>query len=134
MTPRALLLCLGTAFVALGANCDGVSTCECFPCTSAIDLQVFDSQGNALGDAWTAEATVDGVAVEDIVNCDPSARFGNDCSFGQVTGLYRITVRSPGFQTKQIAARFAAKTGEDCCRCLQATTVHAVLLEEGQGQ
>ena len=87
--------------------------------------------GNALTDAnWTAEATVDDQPVPDITNCDPGFRLDNTCSFGQQAGIYRITVRSPGFQTRQLAARFAAKSGEDCCTCLLGEDIDAVLVAE----
>jgi hypothetical protein len=132
--PAVLSALSVVAFVATGStNCDSGGQCECIPCTSAINLQVFDENDNALGTGWSAEATVDGAVVNDIVNCDESTRFGNSCDFGQETGIYRITIRAAGFLTKQIAARFAAKSGEDCCVCLQATAVHAVLLADPDG-
>ena len=119
--------CVALALFAMGADCSSIGQCNCFPCTSAIHLKVFDNQNNALTDGWTAEATVDGTTVDDITNCEAGARFGNECTFGNQTGLYRITVRAPGFATRQLAARFAAKSGEDCCRCLSETVVTAIL-------
>ena len=68
--------------------------------------------------------------VDDISNCDPAFRLNNTCGFGQTPGVYRITVRGAGFQTRQIAARFAAKSGQDCCTCLPVEDVTAVLVPE----
>ena len=128
------MLVVGTAVVVGASNCDNINNCACFPCSSAIDLKVFDDAGDPLDDDWTAEAAVDGVTVDDTVNCDPNARFGAECTFGAETGVYRITIRDPGHETKQIAARFAAKSGDDCCRCLPATSVNATLIAEGEGE
>jgi hypothetical protein len=126
------------AFVAIlaaamlsGSDCSGVQQCtQCFPCTSAIDLVVLDDQNNALTDNWTVEATLDGQEVQDVTNCDPATRGGtNECSFGSSPGIYRITVRDVGRETREIAARFAAKIGQTCCQCLQQTKVTAILLQ-----
>jgi hypothetical protein len=128
MRPVLLAVASLAAFVALGgADCSGIGECPCIPCTSAIHLKVLDDQLNTLNDGWTVEATLNGTPVADITNCEPGARFNNECTFGGETGLYRITVRDEGFQTRQIAARFSAKSGEDCCRCLTETVVTAIL-------
>ena len=62
-------------------------------------------------------------------------RFGNACAFGSRTGIYRITVRGPGFETREIAARVAAKSGDNCCdgSCVTSTTVSAFLDPVAEG-
>lgn len=128
---RALALAFSLIAVAFaqGSSCGTPGPCECFACLSAIDLAVFDADGAPIDTGWTVEATVDGFAVEDIANCDPEFRFGNACSFGSRSGIYRITVRGTGFQTRELAARAAAKSGENCCdgRCIASATVSAFL-------
>lgn len=116
-------------FLSLAANCGQLGPCECFACFTAIDLAVFDADGNALDTGWTVEATLDGFAVEDTANCDPELRFGNACSFGSRTGIYRITVRGDGFKPHQMAARVAARSGDNCCNgnCVASTAVSALL-------
>src|SRR5688572_22634178 len=100
------------ALLTSSSTCDSFG-CECAPCGSAIDLAVFDLDGNALDEGWTVEATLDGFTVDDVAtNCDPAFRFaGNACSFGFETGMYRITLRGPDIETREIAARAAAKSG-----------------------
>lgn len=132
-----------TTFVGVGTTavvgtvgtvaCDSFA-CQCFPCGRAIDLAVFDQDGNALADGWTVEATVDGFAV-DLAECEPDFRFGsNACSFGDTTGIYRITLRGPDIQTREIAARAAARSGDDCCNgaCIGPEPVDAFLLPRGE--
>ena len=117
------------ALLTSSSTCDSFG-CECAPCGAAIDLAVFDTDGAALDTGWTVEATLDGFTVDDVAaNCDAAVRFGNACSFGFQTGIYRITVRGDGFQTREIAARNAAKSGDDCCNfaCINATSVDAFL-------
>lgn len=117
------------ALLTSSSTCDSFG-CECTPCGAAIDLAVFDIDGTALDAGWTVEATLDGFTIDDVAaNCDPTIRFGNACSFGFQTGIYRITVRGDGFQTREIAARNAAKSGDDCCNgaCINATSVDAFL-------
>jgi uncharacterized protein YigE (DUF2233 family) len=118
------------ALAALGSTCGNLGQCECFPCQSAIVLNVFDEDSQPLTN-WSIEASVDGAPV-DTTPCAPEFRINPaGCSFGFETGVYRITVQSPGFRTRQIAARFAAQSGEDCCRCLQfGATVNAFLERE----
>ena len=113
----------------MGSNCGGFTDCPCIPCTGAVDMSVVDSAGNALNTGWIVDATVDGVAVPDVSNCDINFRVGNECTFGQDTGIYRINVSGDGFLTRQKTARFAAKSGEDCCRvaCLGPALVEIVL-------
>lgn len=125
----ALVAALG---LAVGATaCDGTSgfACDCFPCTSAITLNVVDRDGNPVGGDWSAEASIDG----DTVNtqaCDPEFRNGvNTCSFGFTPGVYEIVVRSP-FEEKELTGRFAGRVGQDCCNCLTGETIPVVLATE----
>lgn len=114
-----------------GADCNSFGQCECTPCQSAIVLNVFDEDNQPLAD-WVVDATLNGAPV-DVTNCDETLRVApGTCSFGFETGVYRISIQAPGFQTRQLAARFAAKSGEDCCStCLPVgTTVNAVLERE----
>lgn len=130
MNARALALALSLPAVALlpGATCTGPSPCQCSVCSNAIELAVFRADNEALDNSFIVEATLDGLPVEDISNCDPEVRFDNACFFGTASGLYRMTVSGPGFVPRVIAARAAAKSGEDCCNtCLEPTTVSAFL-------
>lgn len=115
------------ALLATGSDCSNLGQCECFPCQSAVVLNVFDEDSQPLSD-WVVEATLDGLPV-DVSACDEAVRISpGTCSFGSETGVYRITVQAPGFQTRQLAARFAARSGEDCCSCLPVgATVTAIL-------
>ena len=135
--PRSIRALAATSMVSLvgalalltsSSTCNNFG-CPCDPCGAAIDLAVFDIDGNALDDGWTVEATVDGFTVDDVAaNCDPNFRFGNACSFGFTTGIYRITLRGPLVETREIAARAAARSGDDCCNsCINATSVDAFL-------
>lgn len=122
------------AFFSLASTCGRLGPCECFVCFTAIDLAVFDADGNALDTGWTVEATVDGFAVEDVANCDADVRFGNACSFGSSTGMYRITVRGEELNPRELAARVAARSGDDCCNggCALPTAVSAFLDAAGE--
>jgi hypothetical protein len=121
-------------FFSLASTCGQLGPCECFTCFPAIDLAVFDADGNALDTGWTVEATLDGFAVDDIANCDPEFRFGNACSFGSSTGIYRITVRGQEFEPHEMAARVSARSGDDCCGglCVASTSVSAFLDPVGE--
>lgn len=130
---RLALFLVSLVSVSLGGSTCSNGDCPCTPCGSAINLTVVDDQNVASTADWTVEATLDGTSIDDVSACDPTLRLGNSCSFGRDTGLYRITVRAPGVQTRQIAARFAAPSGIDCCTggpCLQSTKVTAVLVPE----
>ena len=133
MHSRSLLLALtltATAF-AQGSSCGQLGVCECLTCTSAIDLAVFDADGEPLASGWTLEATLDGAAI-DVSSCDADLRFENVCSFGSQSGIYRMAVRGTGFATRELAARVAAKSGEDCCNnaCVSSTAVDAFLVTD----
>ncbi|HEY4220570.1 MAG TPA: hypothetical protein VGO62_04490 [Myxococcota bacterium] len=123
---------VATSLLLGGGDCSGQGSCACFPCTSAIHLRVTDDQANPLNNGWTVEADLDGTPV-DVAGCAQGARFANECTFGTALGVYRITVRDPGFEDRQIAARFAAKSGDDCCRCLDETIVDAELVSTTSG-
>jgi hypothetical protein len=127
MIGRALLH-LALTFTALGAAaCDTSSQCECVPCPNgAINLVVFDADSTALNTGWSVEATHDGQPVDTSGCLEEIRGVSNSCFFGSDTGLYRITITSPDFQTRQIAARNAAVL-QDCCTCVQTTTVNAFL-------
>lgn len=127
-----VLLALVAALGQLGATCSTPPACECFPCLTAIALTVVDQDGNPLEAPWVMAATLDGEEVDDGGNCDPDLRMGNSCVFGVATGVYRIVVQAPGYQTREVAARCAAATGEDCClgACAAETQVVARLLPE----
>jgi hypothetical protein len=130
LVATSMVSLVGVLALLTSSSTCGSFGCECAPCGAAIDLAVFDVDGNALDDGWTVEATVDGFAVDDVTtNCDPAFRFaGNACSFGDRTGIYRITLRGPDIVTREIAARAAAKSGDDCCaNCINATSVSAFL-------
>ena len=129
----ALVLTLVAVVFSQGSSCGQAGVCECSACLSAVDLAVFDAEGEPLDTGWTVEATVDGFGVEDIANCDPEFRFNNACSFGSRSGIYRITVRGTDFEPRELAARVAAKSGEDCCDgiCIGSTPVNAFLEPAG---
>lgn len=98
-----------------GANCGNAEPCECFPCGAAVALTVLDEAGNALNDPWVMAATLDGSPVDDGGACDPDFRLGNSCAFGTETGVYRVVVEAPGYRTREVAARSAVASGQDCC-------------------
>jgi hypothetical protein len=111
--------------LAMSSNCGvGGGQCEdCVACVNAITLTVTDEDGNE-PQGWVMEATQDGEVVDDFGACDEDVRVGGTCSFGVEAGLYRIVVRAPGFETREIAARFASS---NCCQCLVGINVNAVL-------
>ncbi|MCC7070677.1 MAG: hypothetical protein IT383_05105 [Deltaproteobacteria bacterium] len=127
-----LLVLLG-ALPPLGATCGSPEECPCFPCLiTAVALTVVDQDGNPLEQPWVMAATLDGEVVDDGGACDPDLRIGDTCAFGDSTGVYRIVVEAPGYQTREVAARCAAASGVDCCAggCADETLVVARLLPE----
>lgn len=115
-----------------GSTCGSSDDCACFPCGAAIGLTVLDEAGNALNDAWVMAATLDGAPVDDEGACDPDLRLGNSCTFGNATGVYRIVVEAPGYLPREVAARSAVASGQDCCMgaCADQTQVVLRLLPE----
>lgn len=100
---------------------------------SAVLLTVLDQDGNPLNAPWVMAATLDGAVVDDGGACDPDLRAGNSCAFGAATGVYRIVVDAPGYLPREVAARSAAATGQDCCMgaCVNESQVLVRLLPEG---
>lgn len=121
-----------SAVLTTGVDCAQRSECSCFACNQdAVTLNVFDAGGLPLP-IFIVDATLDGVPV-DTTSCNDAVRLGSaTCAFGSDLGVYRVTVQAEGFKTRQVAARFATKSGEDCCMvgCLGGTTVNVVLEEE----
>lgn len=125
LAPLPLLVPL----VALVA-CPAAEPCECISCDgSAVTLHVFDEAGQSFPE-FVVDATVDGAVVDTSTCNDPNARFTlGSCTFGDRAGVYRVNVRASGYETRHLVARFAARSGEDCCvsPCLRGITVNAVL-------
>lgn len=109
------------------AGCPGGGfECECFPCGSAIDLRVFDADGQALIEAWQVEAQLDGEVI-DTTACLPENRgTSNACGFGLQVGVYDIVVRTPSVE-KSVRGRFSSRVGQDCCGCLTGEIVNVIL-------
>lgn len=122
----------GALALATGSSCSTSDDCECFPCGAAIGLTVLDEDGNALNDDWVMAATLDGAPVDDASACDPGLRLGNSCAFGVATGVYRVVVEAPGFATREVAARSAVGSGQDCCMgaCADQTQVVVRMIPE----
>jgi hypothetical protein len=130
--PLLVFAPLIVAALLAGSTCDTVDDCTCFPCGSAIGLTVLDQDGNALNDGWVMAATLDGAPVDDGSACDVDIRAGNSCIFGTATGVYRIVVEDDGRQPREVAARSAVESGQDCCAgaCALETEVVVRLLPE----
>lgn len=131
---RALSLWIAAPLGLLlaGSTCGTNEPCECFPCGAAVGLTVLDEAGNALNDPWVMAATLNGDPVDDGGSCDPDFRLGNSCAFGTETGVYRVVVEAPGYQTREVAARSAVASGQDCCMgaCANQAQVVVRLLPE----
>jgi hypothetical protein len=120
-----IVVVCGAVVGSVGASCGEGSPCECFPCGFAVTVSVVDPNVQPL-DAWTLQATLDGELV-DTSECDPTVRQGNNvCGFGDRTGVYQIVVRTATTE-KEVAARFAARGGQDCCNCLTGEVVQVTL-------
>jgi hypothetical protein len=115
------------ALVLAVGSCDGFE-CVCGPCSLAVSLAVVDGNGAAITTGWQVEAMVDGTVV-DTANCAELVRAGNQCAFGNATGVYEIVVRTEN-QEKRIVARSASTDG-DCCRCVRTENVVVVLADAG---
>lgn len=134
ITPALVWLAVAALPASLlsGSSCSTNDDCECFPCGGAIGLTVEDQDGTALDVAWVMAATQDGAPVDDQGACDPDLRTGNSCAFGTTTGVYRIVVEAPGFQSREVAARSAVASGQDCCTgaCAGETLVVVRMIPE----
>lgn len=113
------------AFVAVACDTETFE-CECFPCGNAITVIGLDSAGALAAGEWSVTATLDGAAI-DTASCDTDNRAGNNqCSFGTATGVYQLTITSPT-GSKAAAARFASQVGQNCCQCLQPSSIQVVI-------
>ena len=123
----SLPLAIAVTPLLLASTCGTGDDCDCFPCGPAIGLSVLDQDGNALDDDWVMAATLDGNPINDDGACDPDFRLGNGCAFGNATGVYRIVVEAPGYRPREVAARNAVASGQDCCMGACAATTQVVV-------
>lgn len=113
------------ASLLVAAACPGSlppPECECFPCSTAVQLTVVDGEDGTALNNFEIELILNGEARGTPAGCFSEDRTGNFCEFGSETGVYHMVVTAPGYATREARLRQPERgTGDLCCRaCLSA--------------
>ena len=121
---RGVFAALSLAIGVLLSGCvdgDG-NACTCQICREAISLTVIDVDTEAPIDDFLVEVVLNDVVIGEPAACRFDNRTDNTCAFGYQSGLYKLVIKAPDYETREATVRFTEEApSEICCKaCLRA--------------
>lgn len=121
---------LSAALLVAGADCTGgEEDAFCFLCNQAISLTVTDAQTGAVLTDYHVELILDEEPLGFVSNCESDVRTTDECTFGDVLGIYHLVVSAEGYKTRESIVRVAGFPGDTCNRACISPLLTVVPLE-----
>ena len=128
---RRLFSLFAALALLMVSGCTGGDMCTCNLADVAVVIEVFDELEDSPVDDFAVEVIQNGQPIGEPPGCIQGFREeGNSCGFGDETGIYHVTVLSPGYQSREFVVRVAAEEDSElCCRARLSAKLVTVRLK-----